>query len=164
MYSAKYYTCIGILLLFSFTGCWGGPTYTPPKIPYQYNTNTQQSHILTGITIKCPAERWDAVNQLIGLTKNYQIWYIDGRKVLTQQIEQDAETFIQLPPGDHELILQRCWRGLLTLGTKQNDGGIKRLVFEFTLEEGAKAIFELPHYYSHNPTFTGIVSYTDKTE
>lgn len=81
--------------------------YAPSPVQHTYITNTQDYHRLSGLSIKYdtgdPVIR--AMGAVMGLSVNFS-YFIDGRLVGEHNRGANFDTFIQLPPGNHQLIVQ----------------------------------------------------------
>lgn len=129
---------IVIGLVFVMCSC---TTYTPPMVQHTYITSTQSQHALTGLNISYRAgleTGSDVIGQIGFATMVKTQYFIDGRLVACHPPQKGLETFVQLPPGHHQLIVQGTSQGAITLGFKVSD---YKLVYVFELSEGQIGTF-----------------------
>lgn len=120
------------------TGC---TSTEAPTVQHTYVTNTQDYHELAGLKIRCVAGPMASLNFAIGAavrTPEYQEFFVDGRSVLKTNGLNSAETFLQLPPGEHELVVVDRLKGELTFGAAV-DARQKKYRIHFTLGRGKTA-------------------------
>lgn len=105
-------------VLFIVLGC--GTPYRAPDAPHMYVTNTQDYHDLGGLKI--------SYDTYLSFPAPVTIeYFIDTREIGSHQIFQDYRTMIQLPPGNHQLIVQE----------KEFPSGLHYVcVYNFTLGRG----------------------------
>lgn len=117
------------------SGCAG---YHAPTVSHTYVTNTQDYHQLSALRIKCQVVDGlltAAAASVFGL-REYQAFYVDGREVFRTNGIQSAETLVQLPPGDHELLVTEKVEGALTFNSAADAA---RYRIRFTLRPGTTA-------------------------
>lgn len=117
-----------VVVLTNLLGC-SAPYYSPPAPAYQhtYTTDTQAAHKLTGIT-------------LFHTGGNSVDWYVDGRLVASHRTgfvsSPDFNTFVQLPPGEHEIVFE-AYDDLLGV---RDDRGFYRVAFTLSPGENGRVI------------------------
>lgn len=137
-YGNKIYFCLFLVPIIILASC---TPYSPPTVQHSYFTNTQSHHELTGLKILYEAgleTGADVIGQIGFATFVWTEYFIDGRKVAKHAPTQGLDTFVQLPPGRHQLVIQGASQGVLTLGAKSRD---YKLVYDFVLDEGQRGTF-----------------------
>ena len=123
--------------------------YSPPTTPYTYTTNTQTSHKLTGLRIinKGKFDPLSSVASMGGADKSY--YYIDGRLVGKFAWTKSYDSLVQLPPGEHELVVT-TWSG-------------SKYIYIFHLNEGQIGSFKSVSIYDgwkiSKPPFNNVKSW-----
>jgi hypothetical protein len=100
--------------LFALNAC--STVYEAPSSSYVYTTSTQSQHELAGLNIVHKGDYTERVGQLMILSYSKVDFYIDGRLIASTDIARSLKTFVQLPPGMHELRFQNKGIGVVTLG------------------------------------------------
>ncbi|HPB81841.1 MAG TPA: hypothetical protein PK200_07365 [Spirochaetota bacterium] len=105
MKKLNFVVLVGILSLL-LSACASTMMYEPAGVHHVYTTNTQDSHELTGIRVQQTRD----VPFVIGLPGDGEKvqMLVEGRLVKQWCPRTDnVNTFIQLPPGRHDVIIQR---------------------------------------------------------
>jgi hypothetical protein len=142
---------LGLLVLSSCCST----AYTPPQVQHTYTTSTQgpRRHAVSGLNITYEDEmKGDAaISTLIGavlLSAEKIEFFIDGRLVASGLRSQGIKTFVQLPPGEHELHWQFTLQGATTLGEKS---AYHKQTYQFELAEGQKGKFKVRLFRDSSP-------------
>jgi hypothetical protein len=121
------------------SSCQQGGVYVPPSAPHTYTTDTQTQHTLTGLRIGCRSVGVlrdgggdTIIGQMIGAPDKLE-YYIDGRLVATNNPSTNLDTFLELPPGEHRLLVQYVG-GPVALR-------YRRWEYDFTLSSGQRGTF-----------------------
>jgi hypothetical protein len=130
-------------------------SYSPPQSQHFYTTSTQRSHSLSGLEI---IYRVDTEGSVMGtyeqaalLTHAMMKYFVDGRLVASTNHIKPLRTFVQLPPGEHQLTFALVYQGVLTLGTEHAE---VECVYDFTLARGQRGSFR------HSITSKGKVEFS----
>jgi len=123
-----------LMLCVLLYGC-GGSGYTPPMTHHTYITNTQEHHQLTSVEIINRDDSLFDVGSAVGLP-DYIEYFIDGRQVAYHKANSNFRTNVQIPPGDHQLIIQMLSR--VAHVPKFRDAN-KIWIWEVSLDEGSTA-------------------------
>ena len=90
-------------------GC-AAPYHGSP-IPHIYTTDTQQQHIISGIQVNLQGDLLQSAVMAAMLTATTRTMFIDGREVYSTTAGKGLRIFMQLPPGEHEIIYEAKLRG-----------------------------------------------------
>jgi len=124
-----------MMLCMVLYGC-GGSGYTPPMTQYTYITNTQEKyHQLTSVEIVNKNRSLLDIGSMVGLP-DFIEYFIDGRTVAFHKTNKNFRTNVQIPPGDHQLIIQMVSR--VAHVPRFRDAN-KIWVWDVSLEEGSTA-------------------------
>jgi hypothetical protein len=112
---------LALLVVILASGC--GTSYVPPTQPHIYTSSTQDQHTLSGLTISCettPDALANAGAAAIFKSKEFTAFFVDGREVLRTDGIRPAQTFLQLPPGEHELVSTHSFSGSVAFGSEHH--------------------------------------------
>lgn len=136
-------------------------SYSPPQSQHFYTTSTQRTHTLSGLEIVYTVEgegvALGSYEQAATLTHAAVKYFIDGRLVASTNRIKPLRTFVQLPPGDHQLTLAVVYQGVLTLGTEHAE---MECVYDFTLARGQRGAFRHSILTTDEGEFSGIEDWT----
>ena len=114
---------------------YGCNTYGPSGLQHTYVTSTQDYHQLAGIDFyfkKGPTDPFSAVSG------NKLYIYVDGRLACKHSTQRNGQTFVQLPPGEHEIVLQKK-EGLGVAGFGVGLVESQRKIYRVRLASSARA-------------------------
>jgi hypothetical protein len=110
------YTCVllGGLVPAMVSGCSAG--YTPRKVPEPDIDALLAAPQYTTVRITHEPDAARSVTTTVTAGTMIMEYFIDDKLVGSHSVYSNFNDVIKLPGRDHEIVIQQCYRGIMTLG------------------------------------------------